>query len=327
MEDEEASLALRKKYFILIRRVLSFALCLSLGAAFQGVAKNHVKTLGSGATNGGYHFITKRLSTLTKKTRERATGGSVTNIKALASGEFSIGIAQSNIVEDAVKGEGVFKSQGPIKNLTTIARLYPEYAYLVVNKESPIQSLMDLKGIHVGLGSAGSGTLESSIKILMAYGLKEIDVNGHYGRIGSTIESFKAGKIKAFFYVTSSPSKILRDLHEQKSLRLIPIKDEGRAILLAQNKKMVPSILEKTPYNEGAKIETVSLNAYLLANAHEDESLIYEMTKKLWEYKNDTDVLSPQLEISLAATDLSAPLHPGAVRYYREKKILNSTTP
>ena len=136
---------------------------------------------------------------------------------------------------------GVFSSYGPDKNLRSIARLYPEYVHFVVKADSPIQSIADLKGKHVGLGSAGSGTLEASVKILKAFGVKELDVNGHYSRISQIIETFKRGKLDGFFFISTSPSAILARLHEEAPLKLVPIEGPQREAFLHENERFHPS--------------------------------------------------------------------------------------
>lgn len=313
---------IRMLFFILISNGLT-----SISLATEQISKTppksvRIKAIGSGTIGGSYHSVTNRLSQTSVRTVERHTGGSVTNIKAVANGEFAAGIAQSDVIEDAFKGKGLFKSSGPVTNLRTIARLYPEYLYLVVQKNSPIQSISDLKGCHVGLGAAGSGTLESTLKVLKAYGLKELDVDGHYTRIGSSIDSFKKGQLDGFFYMTTAPATVLQSLYSEKPFRLIPINGQGRQGLLDHFKAFSPAHIDGNPYGNQEGIETVSVNAELVAQANEDPALIYEMTKSLWESPSSSNEPAPALDITVATNNLSVPLHPGAAQYYRERHAL-----
>jgi len=302
--------------------LVSFSLAFVLGETCAYGRPSKAKVIGSGAMEGGYHFVAQKLTNSDTKTIERNTGGAVTNLKAIANGEFSVGIVQSDIIESALKGEGSFQSQKPVKNLRAVARLYPEYIYLIVDKNAPIRNPHDLKGLHVGLGSAGSGTLDTSLKILKAYDLKELDVHGHYGRIENTITSFKKGQVNAFFFVTSSPTKILHDLYTQKPFRIIPIDGKVRNALLSQNSAFAKATLDGKPYGATNDIETISVTAQLITNSQEDPTTVYKITKSLWEHPDKLDENAPSFDLTMATNDLSIPLHPGAAQYYRERNIL-----
>lgn len=310
-------------------KIYSFLIGLAAFSIVATPAESHAKTvtIGGGAPEGGYSAITNKLLTSSsmlqkqkRKTKLRSTGGSLTNIKAIKHGEFTVGIAQADIAEAAFKGIGVFKSQGQFTELRTIARLYPEYIHLIVRANSSIKKIEDLRGKHIGLGAAGSGTLEDSIKVLKAYGLKELDVKGHYSNIKKTIRGFKKNEIDAFFFVTADPSLVLRNLSVQIPIRLLSIGGNERERLLAENHTLTRAALEGGQYGTKGTVETVSVSAQLLVSANEDENYVYNLTKSLWEIPPVSDGTIPVLDYTLALNNLAAPLHPGAEKYYRERK-------
>lgn len=284
-------------------------------------------TIGGGVPEGGYSAIANKLLTSSsilqkqkKKTKLRSTGGSLTNIKAIKHGEFTVGIAQADIAEAAFRGIGLFKTQGQFTELRTIARLYPEYVHIIVKANSSIKTINDLRGKHIGLGAAGSGTLEDSIKVLSAYGLKELDVKGHYSNIKKTIRGFKKGEIDAFFFVTADPSLILKNLSVQLPIRLLSINGNEREKIIAENHTLTRAALEGGQYGAKGAVETISVSAQLLVSANEDKDYVYNLTKSLWEIPPISDGTVPILDYTLALNNLAAPLHPGAEKYYRERK-------
>ena len=113
--------------------------------------------------------------------------------------KVKVELAQADVASWAYHGTAVFKSKGAITNLRAIAALFPESIHLVVLKDSPINSLRDLKGKRVGLGEKESGTLADARIVLEAAGLTERDLKPDYSRLGDATAGLSAKTLDAFF--------------------------------------------------------------------------------------------------------------------------------
>lgn len=298
------------------------------------------KILASGSKGGSYSKISKELEGIIRNSQHaiplkiRGTGGSLTNIKGINSGEFSFAIAQSNQVVDAINGKGAFVKIGPMKNIRIVANLFPEYVFLVVPKNSSIKSVSQLRGKHVGLGPAGSGTSEASVRILEAFGIHELEVKGHYIDTNYMIQRFKSGNLDAFFYVTSSPSIQLDKLNKEFPVSFISlIGPETKKFL--KDYGFEEAVVNPLHDTASSPLHTLSVHAILIANKKLDQDVVYDLTRTIHEsptktmrelkplHENPTKItgeLKP-LHLSLAMNIRDPVLHPGAARCYQEMRM------
>ena len=253
--------------------------------------------------------------------------GSIENLRLINSGQIESGFAQADLAGWAYHGSKIFAEAGPQRQLRTIASLFPEAAHLVVRADSPIHKLADLKGKRVSIGESGSGTAADAVVFLSSAGFREKDLTRKFLRPGPAAEELKAGEIDAFFLVGGYPVPAIRDLASTIPIRLVPFDDA----LLEKLKKdfsfyhraAIPAGLYP-----GIDSETVSLGFYALwlVNADVEADLVYAITQSLWHQgtRRLLDALDPlgkRIQLSEALNGLSVPLHPGAVRFYREQGL------
>jgi TRAP transporter TAXI family solute receptor len=254
----------------------------------------------------------------------QATPGSVENLRLINKGQIESGFAQADLVGWAYNGTKIFAETGPQRQLRTIASLFPEAAHLVVRVDSPIHKLADLKGKRVSLGELGSGTAADAAVFLSTAGFREKDLIRKFLRPGPAAEELKSGELDAFFLVGGYPIPAIRDLASTIPIRLVSFEDA----LLDRLKKDFPfyhrAVMPAGLY-PGVDSETVSLGFYALwlVNADMDEDLVYAITQSLWNpgtrrLLDALDPLGKRIQLDQALNGLSAPLHPGAVRFYRE---------
>jgi len=257
----------------------------------------------------------------------QATPGSLENLRLINSGQIESGFAQADLAGWAYHGTKLFAEPGAQRKLRTIASLFPEAAHLVVRADSPIHKLADLKGKRVSIGESGSGTAADAAVFLSTAGFREKDLIRKFLRPGPAAEELKSGEIDAFFLVGGYPIPAIRDLASTIPIRLVPFEDP----LLDRLKKdfafyhraVIPAGLYP-----GVDGETVSLGFYALwlVNADIDEDLVYAITQSLWHpgtrrLLDALDPLGKRIQLDQALNGLSAPLHPGAVRFYREQGL------
>jgi TRAP transporter TAXI family solute receptor len=254
----------------------------------------------------------------------QATQGSVENVDLIGHQQLESALVQADIASWAYHGTAIFKSKGAITNLRAIAALFAESIHLVVPKDSPINSLRDLKGKRVGLGEKESGTLADARIVLEAAGLTERDLKPDYSRLGEAASGLSAKTLDAFFLVGGYPIPAVAELAVATPIRLVPISDEGFDKL----KKRYPFFTRTTIPADAypgldADTSTVGLNALWIAAADVPDQVVYEITKSLWneptrKFLATRHVMGRRIALEHALDGLDIPLHPGAERYYRE---------
>jgi len=257
----------------------------------------------------------------------QSSNGSVSNIKGIASGILESGFAQSDTVYWAYTGTGVFKGEKPVENLRAIANLYPESMHVVARKGSGIHSVRDLRGKRVSLDEPGSGTLIDARLILGAYGLAESDVKAEYIKPILAAEKIKAGTLDAFFIVAGHPVPSIVRLVAEAGAILVPVSGPEAKALVKKNRFLSRDIIPGDTYPGIGKISTVSVGAEWIVGASVDASLVYEITKTIWNEQSRKllDGGHPKgkiIVIENALSGLGIPLHPGAERYYREAGLM-----
>ncbi|HEX3485016.1 MAG TPA: TAXI family TRAP transporter solute-binding subunit [Micropepsaceae bacterium] len=257
----------------------------------------------------------------------RASQGSVANILAVNSGMTTSGLAQTDVIALAMAGQGPFRKGGPTKQIRVIANLYGEDLHLVVAKNSKIKNVADLRGKRVSLSSENSGTIATARAVLAAYRLSEKSIVPNYDSAETAVDLLQAGKIDAMFFVGGTPVNLLQQLLDQEVAVLVPINGDGLKRLLAKERYLSAHVIPKGTYGNGPEVETVSVDALWITDASEPDALIYGMLKAVYNPANRSALQAGKLgshfmELASGAKDLSAPLHPGAVRFFTEAGVL-----
>jgi len=253
-----------------------------------------------------------------------ATQGSVENLRMVASGQIESAIAQSDVVSWAFAGNSVFADQGPVEKLRAIASLFPESLHLVVRDDGPIKTLADLKGRRISLGQTGSGTLADARIVLAASGLTEQDLSVEHLRSGTAAADLSEGSLEGIFLIGGIPIPAVRALAATTPIRLIPIPDD---VLSKMQEKYGPydrSVIPADTYpGVGIATSTVGFHALWVVSADASDDLIFAITKALWNEATqrllDThDPIGKDVRLEHALDGLTIPLHPGAIRFYRQ---------
>jgi uncharacterized protein len=257
----------------------------------------------------------------------RASEGSVANVLAVNSGNVSSGLAQNDTVAPAVAGQGPFRRAGPATQLRVIANLYGEDVHLLAAKSADIKSVADLKGKRVSLSSEGSGTISTARAILAAYRLSERTVVPNYDSGERATDLLQSGKIDALFYVGGTPASLIQQLLDEGVAVLVPINGEGRNRLLASQRYLYAHTIPEGAYSGASEVETVAVDALWITDSNQPEALIYALVKSVFNPANRAAIDAERvgahfLELGSAAKGFTAPLHPGAARYFMEMGVL-----
>lgn len=297
--------------------------------------------IGTGGVGGTYYPIGKAMAQTISNPLNKAdctpdpcgvpyllsvaqtANGSVSNIEDIQSGNIESGLSQSDIAYWAQSGTGIFKDHGPFRDIVAIASLYQEDIHLVARKGSGIESVSDLRGHRVSLDDPGSGTLVDARVILEAFGVRESELEAQYVKAADAIKKIRTGELDAFFLVAGSPSKAISELSDEDLITLVPIDGPAATMLTRENSFFSATVIPPGSYNGIEAVRTLGVAALWIVNKKQSEEEVYEITKRFWQNLPEIQKMNlhPKLsKISLksAFASMSIPLHPGALKFYRE---------
>jgi uncharacterized protein len=320
------------KKFIRAMTCLSGALAAMLLVG-PASAQQKFLSVGTGGVTGVYYAAGGAICRLVNKDRAKhglrcsveSTGGSVFNINTIKVGELDMGFAQSDVQFNATKGQAQFKDSGAYGDLRAVFSVHPEPFTVLARKEANIKSFSDFKGKRFNVGNPGSGTRASMEELLGVLGWKMSDFS-----LASELKADEHGaalcdgKIDGFFYGVGHPSANIQDPTTSCGAKLVAITGTE-----------VDKLLQGKPYYAKATIpaglypgnptatQTYGVLATFVASSKTPADTVYIVVKQVFENFEEFKKLHPALA-SLRPEDmikdgLSAPLHEGAVRYYKEK--------
>jgi len=255
------------------------------------------------------------------------TGGSVDNLKLIASGKPYVGFSMSDAAQDALKGEDKFKgNKVPVRTLMV---LYPNRMHLVTVEGKGIAKFADLKGKRVSTGSPGSATEVMAFRLIEAAGMdKDKDLKRERLGAAESVNAIKDGKIDAFFWVGGLPTAAVSDLANTpgNKIRMVDHAD----LVPAMNKKYgnlyVQDAIPKATY-KGMEVDNqqATVQNILVAAESMDEKTAYNIVKAIFDHKADIVAVHKEAEnfkLENQKKDATpVPWHPGAVKYFAEKGI------
>jgi uncharacterized protein len=313
-----------------IPRTLATALAglaLSLAAQAQNIS------IATGGTGGVYYPLGGGMAAaLTKhvpgmQVTAEVTGGSVDNLKLIASGKPYIAFAMTDASLDAARGEDKFKgNKVPLK---TLMILYPNRMHVVTVEGRGIAKMADLKGKRVSTGSPGSATEVMAFRVIEAAGLdKDKDLKRERLGVAESVNAVKDGKIDAFFWVGGLPTAGVTDLANTPGTKLKMI-DHAETVA-AMNKKYgnlyIEDVIGKDIYKGmDADNKQATVMNILVAHENMDDKTAYNIVKTIFDRRDDLiashkEAMNFKLENQKTAAS-PIPFHPGAVKYFAEKGI------
>lgn len=301
--------------------------------ATPALAQQKFITIGTGGVTGVYYAAGGAICRLMNKDRARhgircsveSTGGSVFNINTIRAGELDFGVAQSDWQYHAVNGSKAFEKDGKFADLRAVFSVHPEPFTVLSRKEAGIGKVEDLKGKRFNIGNPGSGTRASAEELMNALGWKTSDF-----ALASELKADEHGaalcdnKIDAFFYGVGHPSANIQDPITTCGAKLVPLQGAAIDKLVAgapyYAKVNIPGGLYAGHANP---TQTYGVLATFVTSAKVPEAVVYELTKAVFDNFEEFKKLHPAFG-ALDPKDMvkngnSAPLHPGAAKYYKEK--------
>ncbi|HWU26790.1 MAG TPA: TAXI family TRAP transporter solute-binding subunit [Rhizomicrobium sp.] len=257
----------------------------------------------------------------------RSSLGSVANVRDVNDGRVDSGLAQSDILAEAVSGKGEFRKSGPQTRVRVIADLFPEEVHLVASRRARIRTPTDLKGKRVAIGPVGSGTAGIAREILAAWSIPERRVKESNETPDLAAQRLARGEIDAFFFVGGAPVSFIGDLVSSGRAELVPLAGSGRNRLLVEQPGLSAETITASEYPaERMPIDTVGVHAIWIVNENEPANLVYRITEALFSPANRAALTAAHpsaraIRPETATQVVPAPLHPGAAQFYRETGV------
>lgn len=299
-------------------------------------AQRYFVTIGTGGITGVYFPTGGAIAKMVNQRKKdhgvsvmvEPTGGSVFNINAIMLGDLEFGITQSDRQFQAVQGKAEWKRKGPQKRLRAVFALYPESLVLVGAADAGISDISDLRGKRVNIGNIGSGHRQNAIDALEAAGLDyNEDLIAEEFKASEAPHLIQEGVLDAFFYTVGHPAGAIRQAAAgPRKVRIATM--SGFEDLIAKYPHYTKSLIPVAAYPGIANtedIETIGIKATLVTSARVPDEVVYSITKVIFENLDHFKKLNKayaEITKESMLKGLSAPIHPGALKYYHETGLI-----
>ncbi len=317
------------------RREIDEGLCIShsRGRASAQAQQKYSLSIATGGTGGVYYPLGGGMANILSKyvpglqATAEVTGGSVDNLKLIATGKPYIGFSMADAGQDAYRGEDKFK--GAKVPLRTLMVLYPNRMHVVTIDGIGITKMADLRGKRVSTGSPGSATEVMGFRVIEAAGLdKDRDMKRERLGVAESVNALKDRKIDAFFWVGGLPTAAVTDLANTPGIRIRMI--DHAATVAAMNRKYgqlyIEDVIPKATYR-GMDTDNRQATVWNILVSHENLSnqTAYNIVKTIFEKRDDMIAVHKEAENFRLENQKAAaspiPFHPGAVKYFAERGV------
>ncbi|MAG65451.1 TAXI family TRAP transporter solute-binding subunit [Pseudomonas sp.] len=319
---------MRKSLALLFSATIGYA---SLSAT--PVAAETFVTIGTGGQTGVYYVVGQSVCRLLNRNsadhgircNAPSSGGSVANVNAIRGGEMNMGVVQSDIQYKAYEGVQSFEADGAFSDMRAMFALHGEPLTVVARKDAGISGITDLKGKRVNIGNPGSGQRDTMDVVMGALGWT-VDDLALASELGAAEQAAALGdnNIDAMVYVVGHPNGSIQEATTTVDSNLVSVSGPEIDQLISERpyyaKAIIPGGLYRGNDND---TETFGVRATLVASTATDEETVYQTVKAVFENFDRFKRLHPAFatlkEEEMIKEGLSAPLHDGAIRYYKER--------
>ena len=312
-------------------RLVSTAAALAL-AATAATAQQQFVSIGTGGVTGVYYPTGGAICRLVNKDRKEhgircsaeSTGGSIYNINTIRAGELEFGVAQSDWQYHAYNGTSRFEEQGPFEGLRAVFSVHPEPVTILARDGTGIENITDLQGKRVNIGNPGSGTRGTWEVIQEALGWSRDDLAlAAEMKSAETGQALCDGKIDSYFWLVGHPSALTQETLATCDSHLVNATGPEIEALVEDRPYYRVATIPAGMYNNEEDVTTFGVGATFVSSADVPDEVVYTVVKAVFDNFEQFKALHPAFanlsEEEMISDSLSAPLHPGAVKYYEER--------
>ena len=321
----------------MLKKVSMTAAALAAGVAFSPAAfAEEFITIGTGGVTGVYYPTGGAICRLVNKGRKEhgvrcsveSTGGSVYNINTIREGELEFGVAQSDWQYHAYNGTSKFEDKGKFEKLRAVFSVHPEPFTVVARADSGVKNFQDLKGKRVNIGNPGSGQRGTMEVLMEALGWSTDDFElATELKAAEQSAALCDNQIDAMVYTVGHPSGSIQEATTACDSVMVTV--DGAAVdkLVADNPFYRTATIPGGMYRgTDADTSTFGVGATFVTSADVSEKVVYELVKAVFENFDAFKKLHPAFanlkKEEMAKDGLSAPLHDGAMKYYKEAGLM-----
>ncbi|OPF96091.1 hypothetical protein I8G32_04661 [Rhodopseudomonas palustris] len=298
-------------------------------AAPQARAQQFVNVL-TGGTSGVYYPLGVAIAKIygekipNGKAQVQATKASVENLNLLQQGRGEIAFSLGDSLKAAWDGDAEAGFKAKLDKLRVIGAIYPNYIQIVATSESGIKTLADLKGKSLSVGAPKSGTELNSRAILKAAGMDYKDLGKiEYLPFAESVDLMKNRQLAATLQSAGLGVASLKDLSNSSDINVVAVPKE------VVDKIGPPFVAETIPAGtykgQDKDVPTAAVINYLVTSSAVSDDLAYQMTKLIYESLPElasAHAAGKGIKLETAAAGSPVPLHPGAIKYFKEKGVL-----
>ncbi|WP_220495761.1 TAXI family TRAP transporter solute-binding subunit [Oceanospirillum sediminis] len=312
------------------------AVVASAGIASAASAETRFISIGTGGVTGVYYPTGGAICRLVNKDRKEhgvrcsveSTGGSVYNINTIRAGELEMGVAQSDWQFHAYNGTSKFKDAGAFKDLRAVFSVHPEPFTVVARADAGIKTIDDLKGKRVNIGNPGSGQ-RGTMEVLMAekgWTASDFSLTSEL-KAAEQSKALCDNKIDAMVYTVGHPSGSIKEATTSCDSVIVEVSGKAVDSLVSQNDFYRTATIPAGMYRgTNQDVKTFGVGATFVSSAKVPDEVVYTVVKSVFENFDTFRKLHPAFanlkKEEMVKDGLSAPLHPGAVKYYKEAGLL-----
>lgn len=300
--------------------------------AKQSDVKGALVNVATATTGGVYYPLGNAMAKLWTdklgvKGSAQATAGTPQNLQLLDKKEAEIAFAQNGVVAQAIAGTGPFKDHA-YKDLRSMTYLYPNIMYFIVRKDSGINTIKDLEGKKIVPGSVGSATEINTKEIIGEYGLDystKKNVKPDFVGYNEAADLMKNKQTDMAMVAGGIPTSSILDMANSFDMKILSIEPEKIKKIIAKYPWYFEITVPKNTYKgQTEDVHTVAVANILLVRKDLSDDLVYQLTKAI--YDNSKELVAAHdaakyITLDHALDGLTAPLHPGAEKFYKEKGL------
>jgi TRAP transporter TAXI family solute receptor len=314
---------------MLLRVTAALVAAATILSAHEARAQGFINVL-TGGTSGVYYPLGVAIGKIlgdkipSVKTQVQATKASVENLVLLQQGRGELAFTLGDSLKAAWDGDEEAGFKRKMDKLRTIGAIYPNYIQIVATADSKIRTLADLKGKSLSVGAPKSGTELNSRAILAAAGMTYKDIGKvEYLPFAESVDLMKNRQLDATLQSAGLGVASLKDLSTSAEISVVAVPKE---IVDKIGPPFVAAIIPANTYTGQDKdVPTAAVINYLVTSSDVSDDVAYQMTKLIFESLPElanAHVAGKEIKLATAASGSPVPLHPGAIRYYKEKGVL-----